>query len=230
MRSSQEKQRTRAAPTPTRRTRPVHYRLTKSEAEVEAEARAIRNQRATSIRRDDDDYTPFLLSMLGTAIFFFVVQTLASILIANYQGATIEIDLWMHVAPYILMTVEPSSFVAITTWSSVTTVVLGTLRAMSALVFQRKNPQVIDGRSTALLMGGLLLVYQYVRHTFNPPLIDTWVYAQTMAGIVAATVIYLGFRPTVHQSAYAERSARSTPVERTASPTQTTEQRKSRQP
>ncbi len=155
--------------------------------------------------------------MLGTAIFFFVVQTLASIMIANFQGVTITIKLWNHLLPYIELRGDLNRFVFITTWSSATTVLLGSLRAMAALAFQRKNVQILDGRATALLMGGLLLAYQYIRHALNPPVIDTWIYAQTMAGVVAATVVYLGFRPTGHQSAPAE-SRDSTDASRACEP------------
>ncbi len=223
MRTSQEKQRQRTAPAPARRTRPVHYRLTKSEAEIAAEAGERRSQPPASAS-DEEDYSPFLYSMLGTAMFVFLVQTISSLIIANYFGASIGIELWFGLMPYIQLTVSPSSFISISTWASVATVLVATLRSMFALAFLRKSRQVLDGRAMGLVMGGLLLVYQYIRHLLNPPLIDTWVYAQTMAGVVAATVIYLGFRPTGHQSAHAERAARPTRVGRSTNPTQATEQ------
>ncbi len=226
MRSSQEKQRKSAAPVPARRTRPVQYRLTKSDAEIQAEARVKRAERVALLDRDEDDYSEFLYAVLGTAVFFFLVQTLSSVLIANYRGAVITIESWKHVLPYIQIAGSPASFIEVTTWSTAATVLLGSARTMHALAFQRKNLQVLDGRATALLMGGLLLAYEYLRHLIDPPVIDTWIYAQTMAGVVAATVIYLGFRPTGHQSAHAEQRARPTRDDRAISPTQATEQRK----
>ncbi|MEZ5227640.1 MAG: hypothetical protein R2710_13490 [Acidimicrobiales bacterium] len=226
MRPSQEKQRHSAVPVPARRTRPVHYRLTKTEAELQAEAQAKRAERIAVLQRDDDDYTDFLYSMLGTAVFFFLVQIVASVMIANYLGVAVSIKVWAKVLPYIELRGGLTEFIKVTTYSTAATVLLGTVRSMATLAFWRKNIQVVDGRATALLMSGLLLAYQYIRHLMNPPVIDTWIYAQTMAGVVAATVIYLGFRPTGHQSAPAESPARPTRVERALSPTQATEQGK----
>lgn len=229
MRSSQEKQRGRIASTPARRTRPVHYRLTKTEAEIEAEVRARRVERSAALVYEDD-YSPFLLSVLGTAVFVFMIQAFSSLLIANYHGAEIRIDFWLGVFPFIKFYVTPASYLAITTWATVTTVVLITLRALAAVTFRRDNIQVLDGRATALLMAGLLLVYQYIRHLLSPPVVDTWIFAQAMAGVIAATVIYLGFRPTGNQSAPAERTTRPTRVERFSPSTQATEQERSTQP
>ncbi len=195
---------------------------------MHAEAQAQRAQR-TAVLDNEEDYTEFLYSMFGTAVFFFIVQTLASLVIANFVDMTITVKLWKFVLPYIELRGNLTDFVKITTWSSTATVLLGSLRAMAALVFLRKKVQVLDGQATALLMGGLLLAYQYIRHMLNPPVIDTWVYAQTMAGIVAATVIYLGFRPTGHQSAPAEPRTRPTRVERSIPPKQLSNE-KSKQP
>lgn len=169
-------------------------------------------------RSDDEDFTEFLNAVITTALVLFTVQTLTSLIIANWLGATISLELAYGVVPYLELLAGPSSFVRIATWSTVVTVAVMCLRVMVALVIGRTSLQALDGRGSGLIMAGLLIGYQLYRHLADPPLIDTWVFAQASAGVAATTVIFLGFRPEGTRAVRKTRPVRETrPVRTTRS-------------
>ena len=177
---------------------------------------------------DGEDYSDFMAGVFGTAIVMFVAQVLSSVMIANWFGATIQLALAFGFVPFLQIEAGPSVFVDIATWSTVATVAVVSTRVMVVLAFRRSSPQMLDGRAMGLLMSGLLLFYQFLRHVMSDvPIVDTWVFAQAAAGVIAATVIYLGFRPDGAQSARAETPRRPTRVERSTPSTQATNPRKS---
>ncbi len=207
---------------PARRNRPVQYRLTRPEDE------SIRRpaEPPAPVDPTEEDYTEYLQGVFGIALVMFFTQAIGSIAIANYLGVTISLRAALYVLPYIEILATAGQIIDITTMSTAATAIVVVLRVLFGLVFRRTRPQTIDGRATGLLMVGVLVMLQYGRHVLAQPVIDTWVIAQVAAGVVAATVIYLGFRPGVPLSAHAVPRVRPTRIERSKPSTRATRTRK----
>ncbi len=209
---------------PTRRARSVQYRLTRPDDESTPRSTEI----PESGELGEEDYTEFLQGVFGIALVMFFAQALGSIAIANYLGVTISLRAALYVFPYIEILATGGQIIDITTMSTALTATVVVLRVLFGLIFRRSQLQTIDGRATGLLMVGVLVILQYARHVLSHPVIDTWVLAQVTAGVIAATVIYLGFRPEVPPSAHAERRVRPTRIERSNPSTHATRTRKNR--
>lgn len=150
----------------------------------------------------------------------FLSQSLSAILIANQLGAELQIKFHFKVLPYVAILAQRTTFVSIVTWSTAFAAIITCLIVLSGLVRHRDERKLLDGWSTGLFMAGLLVIFQYLRHLLDPPVIDGWILAQTAAGIVAATVIYLGFKPGGAPSASAEQSTALASARRSGSTTQ----------
>lgn len=200
-----------------RRAKPIEYRLHREEP-----VRSAASVRPTAAEPEqtEDDYTPFMMSMLGTAVVMFAIQAIGAVIIANWIGAQVSLKVALYVLPYVEILASPTDFMRIATWSTVVTVIAVSLRSLTALAMRRGEIQVIDGRATGLLMAGVLLIMQLIRHRLGPPLIDTWIVGQSAASLIAATVIYLGFRPD-DRSVAPERPTRRASSSRRETPNRT---------
>lgn len=185
--------------------RPIQYRLPKPTDEP-APTSPIDVQSAQEPDELVEDYTPLVRGVLRAATTLFLSQALSAILIANYVGGQLQIRFYFKVVPYVAILASRDLFVAILTWSTTFAVTLTCLAVLSGLARHRDEQKLLDGWATGLFMSGLLLVMQYVRHVLDPPAIDGWILAQTAAGVVAASVIFLGFRPEVEMPAQGRRS------------------------
>ncbi len=157
----------------------------------------------------EEDYTPMVRGVLRAATTLFLGQALGSLVIANWLGGSLQIRFFLKFIPYVTILAPRITFVRIVTWATVFAVVLTCAMVLLGLVRHRREQQLLDGWSAGLLMSGLLVGFQYIRHLMDTPTIDGWIMAQTAAGVIAATVIYLGFRPEPDRS---DESGRKTTV------------------
>ena len=208
----------RSAGTRRRSDRPMQYRLPKPEIKP----LATETLPAAPPEDLEEDYTPLVRGVLRAATTLFLGQALGSLIIANWLGGSLQIRFFLKFIPYVTILAPRITFVRIITWSTVLAVVVTCGMVLLGLVRHRKEQQLLDGWSSGLLMSGLLLGFQYIRHLMDNPTIDGWVTAQTAAGVIAATVIYLGFRPEPDRSGDTER--KTTTAER-----RSTDQRKPNQ-
>lgn len=186
--------------------RPIQYRLPKPGAEPSLIAPAVA-PKAEEPEELFEDYTPMVRGVLRAATTLFLSQALSAILIANYLGGQLQIRFYFKLFPYVAILSSRDLFVSILTWSTTIAVSFTCIAILTGLARHRHEQKLLDGWATGLFMSGLLLVMQYVRHVLDPPAIDGWVLAQTAAGVVAATVIFLGFRPEVDRPTQSRHSA-----------------------
>lgn len=191
----------RSGGTRRRSDRPMQYRLPKPTVEPLA-AEALP---AAEPEEVEEDYTPLVRGVLRAATTLFLGQAIGSLVIANWLGGSLQIRFFLKFIPYVTILAPRITFVRIITWATVFAVVLTCAMVLIGLVRHRKEQQLLDGWSSGLLMSGLLVGFQYLRHLMDPPTIDGWVMAQTAAGVIAAAVIYLGFRPEPDRSGEPER-------------------------
>ncbi len=193
--------------------RPIQYRLPKPTVE------AIEKEKVAVVETIDEDYTPLVRGVLRAASTLFLGQALSAIFISNFRGAELQIKFLWKFLPNVAILTDRASFVKIVTWSTSFACVITCAAVLAGLVRHRKERQLLDGWAMGLLMSGLLLLFQYVRHVLHPPVIDGWILAQTTAGVIAATVVFLGFRPGAPISASAERSTDRTRPHRSGAST-----------
>ena len=174
----------RPRPGPTSSRPPIQYRLPKPEDLGKAE------------EIQEEDYGPLVLAASHAALVLFVTQALSSILLANYVDALIEVRFIWNVIPYLAIAVSnEGDLLTIVSYSSAVSVAAVSIGAIHALIRHRSDLLCLRGWGMGLPMGGLLLAFQYLRHRLNPPLVDSWVLAQSAAALVAVTVVFIGFKP-----------------------------------
>jgi hypothetical protein len=189
---------------------PIQYRLPKTAVEPLVTPRSARWSEPVAEVVDvspEEDYAPMVRGSLRAASALFLTQALSAILIANAEGAILQIRFAYKVIPHVAILATRDVFVTVLTWSTAFAVLASCLAVMIGLIRHRDEQKLLDGWASGLLMSGILVIFQYVRHVLDPPAIDGWVLAQTVAGVVAATVIFLGFRPEVERPAEAGRSS-----------------------
>lgn len=196
----------RSAGTRRRSDRPMQYRLPKPTIEPVA----TETLPAPQPDEVEEDYTPMVRGVLRAATTLFLGQALGSLVIANWLGGSLQIRFFLKFIPYVTILAPRITFVRVITWATVFAVVLTCAMVLIGLVRHRKEQQLLDGWSAGLLMSGLLVGFQYIRHLMDTPTIDGWIMAQTAAGVIAATVIYLGFRPEPDRSGEPERETTAT--------------------
>lgn len=191
----------RSTGTRRRSDRPIQYRLPKPTVEPLATEK-LPTPESSEV---EEDYTPLVRGVLRAATTLFLGQALGSLVIANWLGGSLQIRFFLKFIPYVTILAPRITFVRVVTWATVFAVVLTCAMVLLGLVRHRKEQQLLDGWSSGLLMSGLLVGFQYLRHLMDTPTIDGWIMAQTAAGVIAAIVIYLGFRPEPDRSDLTER-------------------------
>lgn len=191
----------RSTGTRRRTDRPIQYRLPKPTVEPLAAEQAPTPEPGEV----EEDYTPLVRGVLRAASTLFLGQALGSLVIANWLGGSLQIRFFLKFIPYVTILAPRITFVRVVTWATVFAVVLTCAMVLLGLLRHRKEQQLLDGWSSGLLMSGLLVAFQYLRHLMDTPTIDGWIMAQTAAGVIAAMVIYLGFRPEPDRSDPIER-------------------------
>lgn len=166
----------------------VTFRLSKSPAEIERELLADQ----------DEDWSPFVLGAANAALLLFGVQALAAVIVGHNLGAVVEIRFWYRFVPYIAFVTDRTTFVGIVTWSTAVAtagVCLGVLFSLVRNRETRVQQLRLLGWSAGLLMAGMLVIFQFVRHLIDPPVINGWVSAQATAFLIVTALIFVAFKP-----------------------------------
>ncbi len=162
----------------------VNYRLTKTPEEIAAEA-----------IDEEVDYAPFVLAAANAALLLFLTQAVAAMFVGDALGATIQVNFRARIIPTLEFITDLPTFVEIVTWSTAIATGASCLGVLAALVRHREDNQRLYGWAAGLAMAGLLVIFQFVRHLMNPPVIDGWVSAQATAFIIVTALVFVGFKP-----------------------------------
>jgi hypothetical protein len=152
---------------------------------------AIEKEKVAVVETIDEDYTPLVRGVLRAASTLFLGQALSAIFISNFRGAELQIKFLWKFLPNVAILTDRASFVKIVTWSTSFACVITCAAVLAGLVRHRKERQLLDGWAMGLLT----------------------------AGVIAATVVFLGFRPGAPISASAERSTDRTRPHRSGAST-----------
>ena len=166
----------------------VTFRLSKTAAQIERELLADQ----------EEDWSPFVLGAANAALLLFGVQALAAVVVGHNLGAVVEIRFWNRSLPYIAFVTDRSTFVGIVTWSTAIATAALCLGLLVSLIRNRETrvEQLrLMGWAAGLLMAGMLVIFQFVRHLLDPPVIDGWVSAQATAFIIVTSLIFVAFKP-----------------------------------
>lgn len=166
----------------------VNFRLSKTPEEIERELLADQ----------EEDWTPFVLGAANAALLLFGVQALAAVIVGHNLGAVVEIRFWNRFLPYIAFVTDRPTFVGLVTWSTAIATAAVCIGLLVALVRNRETrvEQLrLLGWSAGLFMAGALVIFQFVRHLIDPPVIDGWVSAQATAFIIVTALIFVAFKP-----------------------------------
>ncbi len=162
----------------------VNYRLTKSPEQLAEEQQS-----------EEKDYSSFVLGAANAALLLFSTQALASMFVGDSLDATIQVEFQARVIPTLQFITDITTFVKIVTWSTAIAVLMTCVGVVVALIRRRDDEQRLYGWAMGLLMAGLLVVFHFIRHLMNPPVIDGWVLAQSTAFIIVTALIFIGFKP-----------------------------------
>ena len=142
-----------------------------------------------------------VIGALQAALTLFGGQMGASILLANGNGTAVDLQFAGGVLPYLGIQTTPSGFVPLMSWSIALSVGVTVTAVMWNLLRRRDDPSLVLGWSSGLVMSLVLISLHWVRHLVNPPLVDLWILSQALAYVVAASLVFLAFRPRfAHES------------------------------
>ncbi len=148
-----------------------------------------------------------VLGALQAALTLFGAQTAASILLANGNGTTVDIRFSAGIIPFLGIQSTPTEFVPLMSWSVALAVGLTATAALWNLWRRRDSPWLVLGWASGLAMSIVLIGMHWVRHLINPPLVDLWILSQALAYVVAASCIFIAFRPALTQDSATEKSS-----------------------
>ena len=136
-----------------------------------------------------------VIGALQAALTLFGAQMAASILLANGNGTAVDVQLAGGVLPYLGIQTTPNGFVPLMSWSIALAVGVTVSATLWNLLRRRDEPSLVLGWSSGLVMSLVLISLHWVRHLINPPLVDLWILSQALAYVVAASLVFLAFRP-----------------------------------
>lgn len=166
----------------------VKFRLSKTPEEIERELLADQ----------EEDWSPFVLGAANAALLLFGVQALAAVIVGHNLGAVVEIRFWNRFLPYIAFVTDRPTFVGIVTWSTAIATAAVCFGLIVSLIRNRETriEQLrLMGWGAGLFMAAGLVIFQFVRHLINPPVINGWVSAQATAFIIVTALIFVAFKP-----------------------------------
>jgi len=147
-----------------------------------------------------------VLGALQAALTLFGGQMAASILLANGNGTAVDIRFAGGVLPFLGIQTTPTSFVPLMSWSIALAVGATATGALWNLWRRRDNPSLVLGWASGLAMSIVLVGMHWVRHLINPPLVDLWILSQALAYVVAASFVFIAYRPRFPQEQTTENS------------------------
>lgn len=195
---------TRPLPETTPRRAPIQYRLPAREYsgnELDSSQTGTKSDEHGPVQEPirqpaDDDFGDVVIGASYAALTLFFTQALASILLANYLGARIELRFVWNIAPYLAIEVlRPEHVVTIISYATASAAAVTCVGVLQSLIRHRENELMLNGWACGLPMSGVLLGFQFLRHVNSPPLVDGWVLAQAASIVIASAVIVLGFKP-----------------------------------
>lgn len=137
-----------------------------------------------------------VLGALQASLTMFVSQAATSVLIANATTSTVKLSFAAGFIPHVAVNATPSNLMTLNTWPPTVAVVATCTGVLWNLWRRRDTPMFVLGWGAGLLMALNLLVIQFVRHLVEPPMLSPWMFAQAVAFVVAAGLIFLAYRPT----------------------------------
>ena len=140
-----------------------------------------------------------VLGALQAALTLFGAQMAASILLANGSGTAVDIRFAGGVLPFLGIQTTPGDFVPLMSWSITLAVGVTVTAALWNLWRRRDTPSLVLGWASGLAMSLVLIGMHWVRHLINPPLVDLWILSQALAYVVAASVVFIAYRPRLPQ-------------------------------
>lgn len=147
-----------------------------------------------------------VLGALQAALTLFGAQMAASILLANGNGTAVDIRLAGGVLPFLGIQTTPGGFVPLMSWSIALAVGVTATGALWNLWRRPDDPSLVLGWASGLVMSIVLIGMHWVRHLINPPLVDLWILSQALAFVIAASIIFIAYRPRFPQDTSTENS------------------------
>lgn len=142
-----------------------------------------------------------VLGALQAALTLFGAQTAASILLANGNGTVVDVRFAAGIVPFLGIQTTPGDFVPLMSWSVALAVGFTVTAALWHLWRRRDAPSLVLGWASGLAMSVVLIGMHWVRHLINPPLVDLWILSQALAYTVAASLVFLAYRPRLDRPA-----------------------------
>jgi hypothetical protein len=138
-----------------------------------------------------------VVGALQASLTLFGAQTAASILLANGQGTAVDVHFAGGLIPFLGIRTAPADVVPLMSWSVALAVGLTVTAALWNLWRRRDNPSLVLGWASGLAMSTVLIAMHWVRHLMDPPLVNLWVLSQAFAYVVAASCLFIAFRPSL---------------------------------
>lgn len=147
-----------------------------------------------------------VLGALQAALTLFGAQMASSVLLANGNGTAIDVRFAGGVLPFLGIQTTPGQFVPLMSWSIALAVGATATGALWNLWRRRDTPSLVLGWASGLVMSVVLIGMHWVRHLINPPLVDLWILSQALAFVVAASIIFIAYRPRFPHDTSTENS------------------------
>lgn len=143
------------------------------------------------------DPRQLVMGALQASLTLFGAQTAASILLANSQGTAVDVRFAGGFIPFLGVRTTPGDVVPLVSWSVALAVGLTVTAALWNLWRRRDTPSLVLGWASALAMSIVLIGMHWVRHLIDPPLVDLWILSQALAYVVAASCLFIAYRPSL---------------------------------
>lgn len=137
-----------------------------------------------------------VLGALQASLTLFGAQTAASILLANGQGTAVDVRFAAGFVPFLGIRTAPDDVVPLMSWSVALAVGFTVTAALWNLWRRRDTPSLVLGWASGLAMSTVLIGMYGVRHLIDPPLVNLWILGQALAYVVAASCLFIAYRPT----------------------------------
>ena len=143
-------------------------------------------------------YGVLLDAAVRAALLTLAAKVFAVVIIANLEGATVELRTFATVLPYLSVSAAPSVFLQISTYSTLVMALVATAYLVPTVVRPAFPPQRTWGRILGVVVAAETLTVQIILHYVGMPNIRTdrvwWVVMVLLAGLLLGSA-GLGFTP-----------------------------------